>query len=347
MKQKFEALLSFEFATIDIVKTIGRSRDENIDEYVKDIVNFKDINIINWSNSPEHEEYFQEIVAIFNEGKIGQLTCQKSIINGAYNIIYLHDKDYYEQNKYNDPYKNFPQQEVIQHITVEESTDKIISDNKAVYNTILKELLIKDDIINKKSISLDNWASFGFSGDCYFGKEKDGVHYFMTVHNDGSFQFYHKSNDFSSFNDSILNKCSDYLTDNKGKEKTVIADSNGNVMAISRTQSFTLPSEEIFGLEQISRSKESREQYLSGVVDINLYNQDGKTFYSAGIQGYGMQTSIPKAAHLYQVEAIEGKPFIEELLETMAVSFVKYKSFTVLPYPIKYLNEYILMCEHK
>ena len=347
MKQKFEALLSFEFATIDIVKTIGRSRDENIDEYVKDIVNFKDVNIINWSNSPEHEEYFQEIVAIFNERKLGQLTCQKSIINGAYNIIYLHDKDYYEQNKYKDPYKNFPQQEVIQHITVEESTDKIISDNKAVYNTILKELLIKDDIINKKSISLDNWASFGFSGDYYFGKEKDGVHYFITIHKDGSFELSHKSNDFSSFNDPVLNKCSDYLTDNKGKEKTVIADTNGNVMVISRTQSFTLPNEEIFSLEQISRSKESREQYLSGVVDINLYSQDDKTYYSAGIQGYGMQTSIPKAAHLYQVEAIEGKLFIEELLETMAVSFVKYKSFTVLPYPIKYLNEYILMCEHK
>ena len=81
-------------------------------------------------------------------------------------------------------------------------------------------------------------------------------------------------------------------------------------------------------------------------MDINLYETNGKNFYSVGIQGYGMQTSIPKASHLYQVDVIEGQNFIEELMQTMAVSFVKYKSFTVMPYPIKYLNEYILMCEN-
>ena len=34
-----------------------------------------------------------------------------------------------------------------------------------------------------------------------------------------------------------------------------------------------------------------------------------------------------------------------EILSTLSVTFVKYKSFTVLPYPIKYLNEYIMMME--
>lgn len=34
-----------------------------------------------------------------------------------------------------------------------------------------------------------------------------------------------------------------------------------------------------------------------------------------------------------------------EILSTLSATFVKYKSFTVLPYPIKYLNEYILMVE--
>ena len=58
-----------------------------------------------------------------------------------------------------------------------------------------------------------------------------------------------------------------------------------------------------------------------------------------------MNSRIPKTPHIYQIDVINGDNFIEELLETMAVTFVKYNFFTVMPYPIKYLNEYILMCE--
>lgn len=58
-----------------------------------------------------------------------------------------------------------------------------------------------------------------------------------------------------------------------------------------------------------------------------------------------MNLRIPKAPHIYQIDVINGDDFIEELLETMAVTFVKYNFFTVTSYPIKCLNEYILMCE--
>ena len=346
LHKKFNDLLSFDFERIDIVKSIGRSRDDKIDEMVSEIVSFKSINLINWSNSSDYDDEFNNIVDLFTIGKIAPVTEEKAIVSNAYNVVYLHHKEFYEQHKYNDPYKNFPSDQVIQHITIEDSVDKIIDDKKVIYNTILKELLIKDDIINRKKISLDDWPSFRFKNDYVFGKEKEGVHYFLTIKPDGSFETKKKFNNFSSFGNKTLDKCSDYLTDNKGKEKTVIADSNGNIIVISRTPTFTLPNKDIFNLSEISRSKESREELLSGVVDINLYDINGKSFYSVGIQGYGMQTSIPKASHLYQVDVIEGQNFIEELLETMAVSFVKYKSFTVMPYPIKYLNEYILMCEN-
>lgn len=342
LHKKFNDLLSFVFERIDIVKSIGRSRDDKIDEKVSEIVSFKSINLINWSNSLDYDDEFNSIVDLFTIGKIAPVIEEKAIVSNAYNVVYLHHKEFYEQHKYNDPYKNFPSDQVIQHITIEDSADKIIDDKKVIYNTILKELLIKDDIINRKKISLDDWPSFGFKNDYIFGKEKEGVHYFLTIKPDGSFETKKKLNNLSSFGNKTLDKCSDYLTDNKGKEKTVIADSNGNIIVISRTPTFTLPSKEIFALSEISRSKESREELLSGVVDINLYEINGKSFYSVGIQGYGMQTSIPKASHLYQVDVLEGANFIEDLLETMAVSFVKYKSFTVMPYPIKYLNEFIL-----
>lgn len=269
----------------------------------------------------------------------------KKVKNDAYNLIYLHNKEYYEQNKYNDPYKRKDKNEVIQHITIEDCADKLIDDNNAIYFTLLKELIIKDDIINSKKISLDDWASFNFKGDYIFGKEKDGIHYFMIVKRDGSFELYCKPNNFTVFENDLLNKCSDYLTDNKGKEKTVIANPLGDIIVISRTSAFTLPSKDIFILEKISRSKEDRDKYFSGLTDINLYNEGGKAHYNVGIKGAGMNTVIPKASILYQVDVIEGNNFIEELLSTMAVSFVKYKSFTVMPYPIKYINEYVINCE--
>ena len=198
-------------------------------------------------------------------------------------------------------------------------------------------------ILYKKRISLDNWSDYGFFCDWIFGKEKDGKHYFIVIHPDGSFELYNKVDDFSLFDVEILNKCSDYLTDNKGKEKTIIASANGDTNVITRTNWYPLPSKEIFEQEVLSRSKESREKFLAGVVDINLYENGAD--YSVGIKGSGMNTKIIRAPHLYKVEVVSGKNIMVNILSMLSATFVKYKSFTVLPYPIKYLNEYILMTE--
>ena len=54
-----------------------------------------------------------------------------------------------------------------------------------------------------------------------------------------------------------------------------------------------------------------------------------------------MQSSVPKASHLYKINQLnDSKNIVKDLLELMGVSFVKYNSFTVLPYPIKYLREF-------
>lgn len=343
LSKKFSNLFEFSFDEIEVLKTLGKIRDKDFIENVKEIVTFKDINVINWSNSSEYDDEFKSIVEMFTFGKMAPVTVSKNIVGGSYNLIFLHNKEYYEQNKYNDPYKNFPANEVIQHITIEDSAEKIINDDEAIYETILKEFLIKDDILNNKPISLDNWSDFNFDRDYVFGREKDGVHYFIIVKPNGRFEFYSKKDNLSSFGNPVLDACSDYLTDNKGKEKTVIANSSGDIIVISRTPKYLLPSKEIFMLEKIGRDKESRNKYLEGVIDINLYNN----CYSVGIKGSGMNTRIPKAPHLYQIDVINGVNFIEELLETMAVTFVKYNYFTVMPYPIKYLNEYILISETK
>ena len=86
---------------------------------------------------------------------------------------------------------------------------------------------------------------------------------------------------------------------------------------------------------------------MAGVVDINWYRIDEQNYYSVGIKGNGMNTKIIRAPHLYKVDVLSGKNVVGQILETLSVLFVKYKSFTVLPYPIKYLNEYIEMTEER
>ena len=168
----------------------------------------------------------------------------------------------------------------------------------------------------------------------------------MVIHPNGSFDFYDKADDFSSFDVEILNRCSDYLTDNKGKEKTIFASNDNNICIISRTNRFPLPSKAIFEQEVLSRSKQARDEFLSGVVDINLYEEENSLYYSVGIKGYGMNFTVKiRAPHLYKIDVISGENIMPKILSTLSATFVKYKSFTVLPYPIKYLNDYILLTE--
>lgn len=74
-------------------------------------------------------------------------------------------------------------------------------------------------------------------------------------------------------------------------------------------------------------------------MDINLYGDS----YSVRIKGSGMNARIPKVSHIYQIDVIKGTNFIDKLMETMEVTLVKYNFFTVMSYPIKYLND-IFLC---
>ena len=84
---------------------------------------------------------------------------------------------------------------------------------------------------------------------------------------------------------------------------------------------------------------------MAGITDINLYDGDDSVLYNVGVIGKGMNSSLPKGSVLYRASVIKGRNMVESLLESMSVMFVKYNSFTVLPYPIKYLREWVEMEE--
>lgn len=96
-------------------------------------------------------------------------------------------------------------------------------------------------------------------------------------------------------------------------------------------------------LKLYSRDKYSREKYFTGVTEINYIKLNEKeALYNVGEKGSGMNTSISKSSIIRKIEAIEESELIfEKLLPLMGVYFVRYKMPTVIPFPFKYLREYI------
>ena len=342
MRQKYEQYLSFKFDEIEIAKSIGHYRDEHfMDKALSQFKNYK-LNFVNFIKGTEYSTDFDDMVNRIVEGRNTNYHISPNISADECNIVLIHNEDYYLDNDYTDPYKSFDRQSIIQCVSVEDSAYKIIEEKAAIIDTIIKEVVIKHDILKSKHISLDDWESFNFTSDWIFGRACDNRVYFLIVHPDGMFDLLTKQNNFDSFNNDILDECTEILFDDN-EEKYVV--SNGkDIISITKTNRYILPSLELFTLETISRSKQSREKYLSGVVDINLFKlKNNQLFYNVGIKGSGMQTSIPRAPLLYKVEIIAGRNIIEDILNLMSAAFVKYKSFTVIPYPFKYLNEFILM----
>jgi len=92
------------------------------------------------------------------------------------------------------------------------------------------------------------------------------------------------------------------------------------------------------------RGEEEKNEFLSGNIDINYIKEsDNSALFSVGEIGNSMNYSIDRASVLRRIEAVEGsRLFFRDLLPLMGVEFVRNGMLTVLPFPFKYLREYIL-----
>jgi len=341
LNSKYSDYLKVSLETKPIVETINEIKERKIIDQVIGDMRFSIVNVVNLDKDPSDYSYFHDLVnSLMDIVSPNSIKVSNSIDPNTYNILMIHNSDYYEDNDYPDPYKLFDRSCVIQCVTKEDFTTKIDAGNKAAIKTCLKELVIKNDIINTKKITLDNWGDFAFSNEWTFGIESNDIQYFMVIKGDGSFNFFHKANDFTAFEDRRLNDLSNLISESDSKSKTIVSDNMGNTILISRTDMFTLPEKGIFTATGV-RSKAGRENFLSGVVDINLYEDSDGLYYNVGPIGYGMNSSISKSSLIYKTQVLKGKNIIKDILKTMSVVFVKYNEFTVLPYPVKYLREYM------
>ncbi len=92
------------------------------------------------------------------------------------------------------------------------------------------------------------------------------------------------------------------------------------------------------------RGEETRNNYMSGTLDINYIQMSDKVArFCVGEIGSGMKYSMERASVMREVHAVEDNPLIfKDLLPLMGVEFVRYGMLTVMPFPFKYLREYAM-----
>jgi hypothetical protein len=284
---------------------------------------------------------------------------------GYLNIGVNHDKEYYARNKGAvDPYKIYNGL-VVNHVTVEsfmrnKNKERTEKSKRMLLKVDTKELFIKEDLLNGH-ITLDDWSARDYSGDITFAKlhtiknqeseDNERFVYKMTVHCDGSFEIEKTSEDDEYLDDiskSVLEAAELY---DKGTFEGAIMDCHGNINIIHRTDIITVPEDPIIGIfdknakdgekSMGSRTHETKNTILHGNLDIRVLMTKDEMYYFVGdlSEMAHLDTNAPNVRRV--VPTCGSSVFFDTLLDLMKVPFVKYNMSTILPYPFKYLNEYV------
>lgn len=339
------AFSSFEeYSRIEIEARMLREMQSRYDE----MVGSRNIVIVDKvADDTSHiaiDELKAAVLKNFNCSKVSVLKKPKP---GCINIILIHEDEHYKDRM--DPHDEKYKDCAVQHITIESVTALRGDDDgwKATLNTVMQEALIKDDIENGK-ISLIDWTNCGYQEDFLFGlaktDENDLVHYyFMTIHPDGSCEFAEQEN--SLFDQNEYQTCIDLFSKN---DVIGVVKHGEDINVIHNTQLRTLPEidaiyERLKSGDNKMRDKVSREELFSSVTDVKCFASDDYSLsYFSGIVGAGMRATIATSANIRMVDSYRySELFFPSLLRLMAVTFVRNGQLTVMPFPFKYLREYI------
>lgn len=340
--QNFEGLAHLEFqkieeyVSLDFTRSIAKENEQRI----HDLLTEKPIKIIDCIDDKYSKMFCKDIETLLYEKYDVTVSFGKRVSKTHLNIRVIHNAAYYEGE--NDPHHAFTDA-AVQHITFEDFSNS----SEFAVSTVIHEMLIKEDLKNHK-ITLFPWERLGFSEDIAFGVEWHEKYYFMNIHPDGSFDV--KEQTLNLFEENTYSKCVDIFETaklNSENIKGLIREQNGNITTIKDTEKFTIP--EIFQIQtELSqgntklRGKESRNQLLSSCLDIKMFHQDNAEYYFVGTIGNGMRVSLPTAANIRKIEPYESNESIfEKLLPLMNVSFIHNGQLTVVPFPFKYLREYL------
>lgn len=226
---------------------------------------------------------------------------------------------------------------------------------EAILGAMLKELLVKQDVVDERVTAFD-LGSFGVGSVTVCGvanvarKEKDKVELdgrlaTLTIGADGAM-------DYAShpIEDGLVDEMELELLTAEGKldKDAYIFDvrAGGRAMlARVRDTGLTTFSSDFVNLVRdyqltgkAGRKKEFFESYNSPYYGIGTFERAGMTCYFVGVNN-GTKEDVATAIHVRSIEVLEGDDLSELLVQLVNVGLSRYGAPSRWPIPVKYLNE--------
>ena len=344
---KYEGMIKLDFASKEIMERVDYSKKAARENQarIKEVLEKTGICIVDQIGDEYSKTFCTNIKELLKSKYDIVANISKQVKKDKLNICLIHNAAYY--NGVNDPHDKVYENVAVQHITFENFADS----SEFALTTVVQELLIKRDLVEGR-ITLFDWPTLGFEQDVLFGlkeeKEESERYFFIKIKPGGTFEIREQENTLFEMNE--YSECVDIFEDAKvcGENvKGIIKLEDGSTNVIKDTGMFTIPEiNEIQNLlaegDNKLRGKERREELLSSCLDIKMFEEDGKQHYFVGTIGEGMRVNIQRASVVRKVEGHGGSlVMFERLLPLMNVSFVRNGQLTVMPFPFKYLKEYM------
>ena len=353
----FKSIYEYEEISEEEIEATEKYQEKKLLETLKN----QKIKIVDLTGSQEGNLLEKRIKKTIQTEFGLKVTTGKAVQNEYFNIVIIHNKEYYESKKETDPYsKKFPDK-IIQHVTLEDfglkdpDNKQNISKNKQCVKKILIEMLIKNDLKNKK-ITLIDWEKTKIEQKITFIKAaiKNDIprFYEMEIYKNGEFKIYEKNYNLFEELDSILEYTEIFINSKNNKTslnqevECLIKYESDDENIIRQTDWFTIPNidlleEELRKDKPRARKKENRIEILPSISGIKTFILNNQRYYFCGIQTKGMKANQNNAINIRHIEGYKGKVKFKELLSLTNTTLIRNGFISVIPFPIKYLNEYI------
>jgi len=239
MQRYFQEIVEINLFTMSIKLYDSGSdekvRKEELQEQIKLAIGSQSIHIVNYTDTDLTKEI--EDLKRHIENYIGnslQISSSDEVQNNIYNFTITHDEDYYKKNKLDDPYIAIHKTEnvIVQNFTVDVLKKAIKS--TAILQALLKELVIKKEIMDKRLIL----PYYQFSNKLtviYPYKTKDKRYEFYKAIIDG------RDIDFVELSDMEYHICSEIAFYADSRDLEAIIFNGKDIGYIVKTKEFPLP----------------------------------------------------------------------------------------------------------
>ena len=346
-EEKYHGLINLSFEIKEVKERVDFSKKfakENI-SVIKKLLQSTGVNIVD-EIGDNYSSSFCDGISKMLLNKYGvKAGMSRRAKKDKLNLCVIHNQEYYEG--INDPHDKVYADVAVQHITFEDFADS----SEFAIDTVMHEIIIKKDL-QEGVISLFDWTSLGIKENIFFGTEVEieevNRYFFMKISPDGSFTI--REQELTLFEMNEYSECVEIFENartNGEVVKGIIKTESGIINVIKDSKLFTLPEmdnikELLMSGDNKLRGKDRREELLSSCLDIKLYKEGVCQYYYVGTIGEGMRVNIQRAAVIRKIEGHNDSPIIfEQLLPLMGVTFVHNGQLTVIPFPFKYLREYV------